>query len=164
MEGSGLIGRIWEFLKKYRHAWLILAVGLLLMLLPSGQKKEPEPSAAEPESTMEERLSDILSQMDGVGKARVMLTQSSGEEILYQTNENSSRTETTQNRQITVVTVTGSSREEAGLVRQINPPVYLGAIVVCQGAEDPVIRLAVVNAVSRVTGLGADRISVLKMK
>jgi stage III sporulation protein AG len=36
--------------------------------------------------------------------------------------------------------------------------------VICQGAADPAVRLAVVEAVADATGLGADRISVLKMK
>ena len=54
--------------------------------------------------------------------------------------------------------------EESGLIRQINPPAYLGAIVVCQGADNNTVRLAIVEAVSRATGLGADKISVLKMR
>ena len=49
-------------------------------------------------------------------------------------------------------------------MRQVNPPTYLGAIIICEGADDANIRLAVVDAVSKVTGLGANRISVLKMK
>jgi len=36
--------------------------------------------------------------------------------------------------------------------------------VVCQGADDPAVRLAVSQAVSSVTGISTDRISVLKMK
>jgi stage III sporulation protein AG len=43
-------------------------------------------------------------------------------------------------------------------------PQYLGAIVVCQGADRSDVRLAIVEAVSALTGLGADKISVLKMK
>lgn len=35
--------------------------------------------------------------------------------------------------------------------------------MVCQGADNAAVRLAIVEAVSKVTGLGANRISVLKM-
>jgi stage III sporulation protein AG len=73
-----------------------------------------------------------------------------------QTNENGDDSDT--------VIITDSSRNESGLIRQVNPPVYLGAIVLCQGGDRPSVRLAIVDAVSKVTGLGADRISVLKMK
>ena len=38
-----------------------------------------------------------------------------------------------------------------------------GAAVVCEGADDARVRLAVVNAVSAYTGLGSDRITVLTM-
>ena len=50
------------------------------------------------------------------------------------------------------------------MVRTIVPPVYLGAIIVCQGGDSPAVRLAVVEAVSNVTGIGSDRITVEKMK
>ena len=59
---------------------------------------------------------------------------------------------------------TDSDRNETGLVHQINPPVYLGAVVLAQGADNPVVKLSIVEAVSKVTGLGADKISVLKMQ
>ena len=62
------------------------------------------------------------------------------------------------------VTITDSERSQSGLVKQVNPPTYLGAVVICQGADDPEVRLSVVNAVSKATGLGANKISVLKMK
>ena len=53
---------------------------------------------------------------------------------------------------------------ETGLIKQVNPPKYLGALIVCQGADDPSVRLAVSQAVASVTGISTDRISVLKMK
>ena len=39
-----------------------------------------------------------------------------------------------------------------------------GAVVLCGGAEDSAVRLKVTNAVSAYTGLGSDKISVIKMK
>ena len=83
---------------------------------------------------------------------------------VYQTNDDVSVSDGNSTTQISTVLITGADREEYGLVRQVNPPVYKGAVVVCQGADDPKVQLAIVDAVSTVTGLGADRISVLKMK
>jgi stage III sporulation protein AG len=40
----------------------------------------------------------------------------------------------------------------------------MGAVVIAQGADDPSIKLAIVDAVTKATGLGANKISVLKMK
>lgn len=39
-----------------------------------------------------------------------------------------------------------------------------GAVVLCRGAEQSAVRLAVINAVSAYTGLGSDKITVIKMK
>ena len=53
----------------------------------------------------------------------------------------------------------------AQLVREVIEPALLrGAIVVCQGAENPKVALSVVQAVAAVTGLSTNRITVLKMK
>ena len=65
---------------------------------------------------------------------------------------------------VDTVIVTDSDRKEQGLIQKLNPPKYMGAIIVCKGAGNAAVKLAVVEAVSRVTGLGADQISVLKMK
>lgn len=39
-----------------------------------------------------------------------------------------------------------------------------GAVVVCEGAEEARVKLCVTNAVSAYTGLGSDKIRVVKMK
>ena len=41
-------------------------------------------------------------------------------------------------------------------------PQFRGALVVCPGGDDPQVRLAVMEAVSAVTGLGSNHISVCK--
>ena len=43
-------------------------------------------------------------------------------------------------------------------------PVYQGAVVVCQGAGNSQVRLTVIDAVSVLTGLSSDKISVVKWK
>lgn len=148
-----------EAVKKYRYVILVLVLGLVLMAIPNHTTDTgtTEPPAPEPEKgpTVSETLSALLGQIDGVGRVKVMLTIAAGEETVYQTDASSGST---------TVIITDGSRNQQGLVRQVNPPVYLGAVVVCQGAADPVVRLAVTEAVSKITGLGMDRISVLKMK
>lgn len=152
-----------SLIKKYRYAALILLVGLLLMWIP-GRKEDGTSlvtvtdEAAETDITAE--LTDILTQIEGVGTVKVMLTIEAWEYTIYQSDENRNgetiRTET--------VIITDSDRNEHPLISQIKPVTYRGAIIVCQGADSPATKLAIVEAVSRVTGLGADCISVLKMK
>lgn len=157
-----------DFLKKYRYVILVVAVGLVLMSLPDRKTTTQQPEATAP--TQEEtedparELEQILSAIEGAGKVRVMLTVAKGAETLYQSNVDSDTGEqTSSNRQDTVL-ITGADRAEQGLIRQVNPPQYQGAIIICQGADKASVRLSIVEAVSCVTGLRSDCISVLKMK
>jgi stage III sporulation protein AG len=148
------------YIKKFQYILIILAVGILIMLTPEGDSVQPEIITAEvsDELDLEETLEEVISQISGVGKTEVLLTESHGRETVYQTDNgyNTSGNDT--------VILTDSNRNQYGLVRQILPPVYKGAVVVCKGADSASVRLAVVDAVMRATGLSSDRITVLKMK
>lgn len=161
--------KLTKFIQKNKYVALVLLIGLILMCLPNGQDKaEPDTETTvkitQEDTSVEEKLSKILRQVAGAGEVQVFITIASGEQTIYQTNDTRSDNGESTNSQSNAVTVTDSSRNEKGLVKQVNPPIYQGAIIVCQGADSPAVRLAVVDAVSKVTGLGADRISVLKMK
>ena len=161
MEGSVPKQRINALWAKYKYPILVVLVGLGLMLLPG--KSEPKPQ--QPVETvktqdLEARLAAILAQIDGVGQVRVLLTEETGRENIYQTD---TQTDTDRRSEDTVL-VEDASRTETGLIRQTLEPTYRGAVILCQGAEQPSVRLAIVEAVRCVTGLGADRISVLNMK
>ena len=93
-------------------------------------------------------------------RVRVLLTQREGERTVYQTDEDS----TSSGIRSDTVLLNGSDRSQTGLVQQVNPPTYLGAVIVCQGADSASVRLAIVSAVGSVTGLSTDKITVLKMK
>lgn len=154
--------RSMEWLKRNRYVVLVLVLGIVLMLLPTGSTQEtPAPAAADQTSVgLQEELESLLSSLEGAGKVRVLLTQAQGARTLYQTDTDVSSSST---RQDTVL-ITGEDRSQAGLVQQVEPPVYRGAVVLCQGAGKASVRLAVVEAVSRATGLPSSSISVLKMK
>lgn len=160
--------KILEFLKKYKYAVLILVLGLVLMTLPerSTQEQTSQEPTVQPETqlTTEDRLAEVLSQIQGVGKVRVLLTLSQGEETLYQTNNETVSSAESGTVRVETVIVSNADRGESGLIRQVNPPTFLGALIVCQGGDRPGVQLAVVDAVSKLTGLGSDQISVLKMK
>lgn len=162
MDGLEPGKRLRELLDKYKYALLILAVGLCLMLLPGEREEEsaPEPAAEALQETGEEHLARILSQIDGAGQVSVLLSEREGSETLYQTDND----ETDTSAQSKTVIVTDSDRNELGLIRRTDPPKYLGAVIVCQGADRAEVRLAIVEAVRCATGLGANQISVVKMK
>ena len=145
-----------------------MLVGILLMIIPNGAEKTQTATRVvtqkEDTASMEKRLSEMLSKIDGVGMVEVMLTIEEGEKRVFQADvEETKNGESTKDRFETVI-VTDGDRTESGLLLQENPPVYRGAIVICQGGDDPQTRLAVTEAVSRITGLKSNCISVLKMK
>lgn len=158
-----------ELLKKYRFAIIVLLAGILLMVFPYKEEASEILATVSQETTnqdgsLQDALEEILSEISGAGKVSVLLTQAAGEETLYQTNENISSDEGGNYSRRETVVISGSGREETGLIRQVKAPTYLGAVIVCQGADNASVRLAVVDAVRSATGLTTDRISVVKMK
>lgn len=155
-------------LRKYRYALLVIVAGILLLVIPGDESKSDNGSISistqEIQPTLEESLAQILCMIDGAGKVEVLLTPARGEETIYQTDNTVSSGEHSADKRSDTVLITGDGRIETGLIQQINPPVYQGAVIVCQGAGDPQVRLAVVQAVRSVTGLTSDKITVLKMK
>lgn len=149
--------RLLPWLKKYRMAAVVLLVGILLMLLPTSKEEAASVSPSVPETqALQQELEELLSHLEGAGKVRLLLTQAQGSVTHYQVDESSSGFDT--------VLITATDRSQQGLVSQVDPPVYLGAVVLCQGAGKASVRLAVVEAVSKATGLSSSKISVLKMK
>lgn len=155
-------------IKKYKFVVLVLMVGIVLMLLPTTSgKTASETPTTQSESQFNdptEQLQNLLSQIKGAGKVRLMLTLDGGEQYIYHTDREESANGESTNIRVETVILTDSNRAQSGLIQQIKAPVYRGAVVVCQGADDPTVKLAIMEAVKNMTGLGFDRISVLKMK
>lgn len=169
MEIKQLSGKLQSIVGKYRYAVLVLVIGLVLLLLPGKATQSEQPiNESKPvnnqQATEMEALTEILQSIQGAGKVRVLLSMASGEETIYQTNSDNSASGDSTGTRIETVIITDSQRNEAGLIQQINPPTYRGAIVVCQGAHSATVRFAITQAVAKITGLGTDDICVLKMK
>ena len=171
-EGERLtrLGQRWKtLLGTYRWALLVVAVGALLMALPTGSGRSAGEGAAEVSAGtaenfdlegFEQRLAEALSRVDGAGETRVLLTVADdGRRELARDQEQSDGRQTS-----TVVTVgAGSGRQEVVALRTTTPH-FRGALVVCPGGEDPQVRLRLIQSLSALTGLGADRISVCKRR
>ena len=123
-------------LERYRYALLVVAVGALLLLLPTGGT---QPAAEERQTDretffqleeLEEKLARTLSSIHGAGETEVMLTLGRG-----------------------------SGSQVVGPLQTVAPQ-FRGALVVCAGGDDPGVRLQVIRAVSALTGLGSDCITV----
>lgn len=148
------------YIKKYQYLLIVFFAGILIMLFPETKIEHSETTVPETEVEilLEDKLCDILGSISGVGKVEVLLTEAYGSETIFQTDISRSTSNTD------TVILTDGSRTQTGLVKQVIPPAYKGAVVVCKGADSAAVRLAVVEAVMRATGLSSDCITVLKMK
>jgi len=156
-----LTAKVFKAAVKYKYVLLVLAIGLILILLPTGDKDEPTAAEtraealAAPEfslSEQEERLRAVLSDIAGVGEVSVLLSlKSTSRRVLAESGDEA------------LVVSQGSGTQSAVDISYTYPE-YLGAAVVCSGADNAAVRLTVVNAVKAFTGLTADKISVIKMK
>lgn len=164
MELKGVLQKLPGYLSKYRYAACILLVGIVLMMIPTAENTRQTPEIpeerTESEPDTQTRLAEVLSKIQGAGRVEVLLSIASGSQTSY----HSDIREDADSNQSTAVIITDGSRNESALVSRVDPPRYLGAIVLCQGADSAAVRLAIVEAVSKYTGLRADQIAVLKMK
>lgn len=168
MDIREITAKLPALIRKYRYPILVLAIGLVFLAWPEkSETKKEQPAtttAVEEKADVAQQLKTILAQIQGVGRVEVLLTVKTGETTVYQSDEDIASTENSSTIRSETVIITGSDRQQQALVSQILSPEYLGAVVVCQGADNSNVCLAVVEAVSKATGLGSDRITVLKMK
>ena len=165
MDMKGLTDKLKSGIMKYKYAAIILIVGLCLLLIPDKKVSKTAVVAEAPVTVQTfdtESLESILQSIEGAGKVKVLLSTASGSETLYQIDSDTSADSGSVKQNIVIVT--DSQRNETGLIRQINPPKYLGAIVICEGADSASVKFAVKQAVAKITGLGMDSVCVLKMK
>ena len=167
---SELQKRLSAGISKFRIPLLIFAAGLLLMLLPTGKRStQAVQTAAQEAQTQEltpsqEEMEAILSRIDGVGRVDLLLTLRTSGASVYQTDTRTvtSGSGTTEECQTVFGQTSGSGKEP--VVQTTLAPQYQGALVVCDGADRASVRLAVVQAVTSLTGLGSNQIAVVKMK
>ena len=160
-------GGLWKLLDQYKYVLIVIAAGILLLLWPTGDGKRqaadgilPEPQEDFDLEALEEKLSRTLSQVEGAGQVTVTLTVKSGMERVLASDRTTSVTDRGSSVEEETV-LTGSGGSQAVLLSR-RYPTFQGALVVCQGGDDPAIRLLMTQAVSALTGLGADRVTVCK--
>ena len=161
-------GAVGKLLNQYKDVLRVIAAGILLLLWPTGDGEQKPDTGAQVETredfdleALEEKLSRTLSQVEGAGQVTVTLTVKRGMEQVLASDRTTSVTDRGSSvAEETVLVGSGGSQEAVLLSR--NYPTFQGALVVCQGGDSAEIRLLLTQAVSSLTGLGADRVTVCK--
>lgn len=158
------VKKLWE---RYKYVGLAALVGMILLALPTGEPaKEEKTETAAVSRDLEREMEEILSNIQGVGQVKVLLTMDSdGERQLAQDTEvaYSGTVEAPEDysRTSSTVLLDGEAGDESLVVRTVYPT-YRGALVVCSGGGEPSVKLTVTEAVAALTGLKSDCITVAK--
>lgn len=159
----------------YRWIAAVGVIGMILIALSSLSDKttEPTPSPTAGDITvyiaqMEERLEQMVSSIQGAGRAAVMVTLNNGVEYIYASEEKSnsdhvqsdSQVSVRDDSQTSVVTVDAGNGKEGLLVTEIQP-VVRGVVVACEGAHDATVAALVNQAVRTALDITEKRVCVI---
>ena len=139
-------------------------------------KQEEVKMESENKNDMEEELENILSNINGVGNVKVLLTYSQTstivpmyDEDLVESNIEETDTEggvrkTTETNSKKSIIYKESSGEKEPITQSVITPEVEGAIITAQGANNIDVKTNIVQAVEAVTGLATHKIQVFEMK
>lgn len=164
-------------LKSIKHIEIIVCVIIIAVLLiiyfnvneDAVAKSSKTSETSDSEQTgltdgLEERLSSILSEIDGAGEVKVMITYvSTSEQVTASTNNSHTTTTNGTNGQTTTTTTTTSSpiiSNSQVIVLQEKMPEVKGVIIVADGASNVKVRLSLLQATSTVLGVNANSIQI----
>lgn len=171
-------------IKKIKHIEIIIGVvAVILMIIiytsvstgssNKATQKESKQSTTSNEAVidLEKRLSTVLANIEGVGKTEVMITYKSTTEKITAntttTNNNTSSTTSGNTNNSTSITqapviVTNNGKSEPYITKEILPEVK-GVVIVAEGADNPVTKLAIMRAVQTALQINASSIEIFAM-
>lgn len=163
-----------EYYEKIMHTkWLviILIIGIALLFLPdipSAQKVKEQtpsenfvPSISEYEKKLENKLSDMLSTIDGVENVSVMITFADYGKYTYSQEKQEEKSElSSKENQKTILKNSSSGGEEPVLIKAELPKIT-GVLITAEGAHNSAIKENITDAVKAVLNVGTKNISVL---
>lgn len=182
-----------EFIKKFpltknqQNIILLLGVSGIALIFISGlftPKKDKniacgsskiETSMTAKKKSLEESLENIVSGINGAGKAKVMITFEGTSETVYATEEkkNNEASEDKSGDDITrkkesndcekkFITVKDCDGGEKALAVTELEPKIKGAVVICQGGDDPIVKNRITEAVTTALNINSSRVCITK--
>lgn len=183
--------------KKWRKdQWLIVFLAgilLLVIAIPTGSDRQKDKGQSEAQSEsgqiqqdgqntrtdyetmLEQRLEDVLSRIDGVGKVQVMITLKDNGEAIVEKDVQSSENSTSESddaggsREISEIQVEESTvyqnqtDEGEPLISKENKPRIEGVLVVAQGGDNAAAAKNISESVLALFDVEAHKIKVVKM-
>ena len=160
--------------KKVRsNIFLALFLGILLLTAGRGfsdaEEEKDVSHIAEKEVLssnwkIEQRMSEILSKVEGAGLVDVMLTYRQTEEKAIAQNESREENGETLRIEQTAILLEDGEGATKPLILKETSPVVEGVIIAAQGADRPQVAAALNQAAQALLDVPAHKVAVLKMK
>ena len=134
-----------------------------------------EETKKDSDSDLKEQLEDILQNINGVGKVKVLITYSQTSQVLPLYNEDTSKKDTEEKDKTggtRIVTETDTKKDvifqetngnKMPITQSVISPKVEGVIVTAQGAINMAVKTDIIQAVEAVTGLSSHKIQVFTM-
>lgn len=132
-------------------------------------------SYEESSNDLESKLENILGNIKGVGKVKVLLTYSQSSQNVAMYNEDSTKSDTEEtdtqggNRKISEysskkeIIYQEIDGEKIPVMQSVIEPKIEGAIVTAVGAQDSIVKTNIIQAIEAATGLATHKIQVFEM-
>ena len=126
--------------KRVRAALILLIVGVLLIIFAASQKKS-SPEVKETDSLeeyrreLEDRVENLCASVEGVGKCKVYVTFSRGEQSCY----------------------------KGSVLIESKPPEVMGVSVVCSGGDNLEVKRALTEMLCALFDIGTNRVAIMKL-
>ncbi len=156
-----------KLLKKIKFEYvliIILAVLAVAIFFSSTSFELPINKTQATESnndcdSLESKLENLISNIDGVGKSVVSISlDGTTEEIILKNTESVTQNGSTVTTE-TAVLVNGKPY----VLKELSPKI-LGVVIVCEGGDDLSVKLKITEAITTILEVSSDNIRILKMK
>lgn len=158
-----------------RKIKVIVAIGLIGIILIfaseifTGSDKSAENSSNDVfdyeqyTASLESKLEDVISSIDGVGECKIMITLENTNESVYATNNELKSDDNSVNQKDEYVLYETENGETPVLIKEYMPQVQ-GVTVICDGGDNRQIQEKIINSVTALFNISASRVSVSKIK
>ena len=150
--------------KKLQTILIVVALVLALIIfiansiIPKNEEVESDNSVIDYVSNLEEKLENTLSQVNGVGKVKVVITIESGMETVLASKVTITEKENYVEREETPITVNGKTI----VVKELYPKI-IGVLIVAEGVESISVLSKIQQATISLLDIKLNQIEILSM-
>lgn len=130
-------------------------------IIDNNEKTNENTGMVTSQTNLENKLSDILSKINGISEVSVLLTYSTDtkQNVVYNTKEESSDGKTSTEKS---VAYNEQSGQKNAIVESVEMPKVEGAIIVAKGANSVEMRSKLASTISSVTGIAVYKVQVFE--